>query len=106
MYNNKDCVCCAVLFRLGATYNAIYGGNLNDGNDVELCEGACIYNKDCVCYAVLLVLLCIIILFYYHNHAHDTVYDNYVYACMYMYVCIYVCMYACISCTSHEAHSA
>ena len=40
--------------------------------------------------------------FYYHNHAHDTVYDNYVCACMYMYVC----MYACISCTSHEAHSA
>ena len=33
-----------------------YGGNLNDGNDVELCEGACIYNKDCVCYAVLLDL--------------------------------------------------
>ena len=45
----------AVLFRLGP-----YGGNLND---VELCEGACIYNKDCVCYAVLLELLCIIILF-------------------------------------------
>ena len=57
MYNNKDCVhvCRVVLFRLGP-----YGGNLND---VELCEGACIYNKDCVCYAVLLELLCIIILF-------------------------------------------
>ena len=77
-----------------------YGGNLNNDNDVELCERACIYmyNKDCVCYAVLLELL---YYFYYHNHAHDTVYDNYVCACMYMYVC----MYACISCTSHEAHS-
>ena len=31
--------------------------------DVELCEGACIHNKDCVCYPVLLELLYIIILF-------------------------------------------
>ena len=38
-----------------------YGGDLNDGNDVELSERACIYNKDCVCYAVLLELLCIIL---------------------------------------------
>ena len=37
-----------------------------------------------------LELLCIYY-FYYHNHAHDTVYDNYVCACM--NVCMYVCMY-------------
>ena len=67
--------CHAVLFRLRVT-SYMYGGNLND---VELCEGACIYNKDCVCYAVLLdlELLCIIILFLLSlsTRAHATKYN-------------------------------
>ena len=85
-----------------------YGGNLNDGNDFELCEGACIYNKDCVRYAVLLdlELLCIIIFFIIIIMLTILfMIIMCVHVCM--YVCMYICMDVCIyACTSHKAHSA